>query len=286
MGHGGQLDVRYLLPTSLALALVTAVALVGSAGRATAGAGSSRAKASGSSIAIVDYRRLTWTYDRIAPPRRVFSTTRSAPTRGAKTAAAKGAALRSKAKPLSLLALWKERADAARRAALATLGRTVGIRFPAAPSPKASPAGQRAYYERLDLVLERIVPAPDPSRALASARPVVRTLTFWQLRAAAAAVAVARYAPRPLFTRDQLLSELLCIHHYEGKWTSNTGNGYYGGMQMDLKFQHTYGGTYYALWGTADNWPVWAQVIVARRAYLDGRGFTPWPNTAHVCGLR
>jgi len=83
-----------------------------------------------------------------------------------------------------------------------------------------------------------------------------------------------------------LLSELLCIHHYEGKWTSNTGNGYYGGLQMDLKFQHTYGSTYYALWGTADNWPVWAQVIVARRAYLDGRGFTPWPNTARVCGLR
>ena len=34
MGHGGQLAVRYLLPTSLALALVTAVALVGAAGRA------------------------------------------------------------------------------------------------------------------------------------------------------------------------------------------------------------------------------------------------------------
>jgi hypothetical protein len=282
MGHGGQLDVRYLLPTSLALALVTAVALVGAAGRATAGAGSSRAKTAGASIAIVDYRRLTWTYDRIAPPHRVFAGTRKAKT----AAAAKGSAARALAKRTSLLALWKERADAARRAALARLRRTVGIRFPAAPSPKASAASQRAYYERLDLVLERVVPSPDPARSLASARPVARTLTFWQLRAATAAVAVARYAPRPLFTRDQLLSELLCIHRYEGKWTSNTGNGYYGGMQMDLKFQHTYGSTYFGLWGTADNWPVWAQVIVARRAYLDGRGFTPWPNTARVCGLR
>jgi hypothetical protein len=281
MGHGAELDVRYLLPTSLALALVTAVALVGAAGRATAGAGSSRAKTSGSSIAVVDYRRLTWTYDRIAPSHRVFATKRPA-----KAAAAKGSAVRSKAKPMSLLILWKERADVARRAALATLRRTVGIRFPVAPALTAPTARQRAYYERLDLVLERIVPTPAPSRSLASARPVARTLTFWQLRAAAAAVAVARYAPRPLFTRDQLLSELLCIHHYEGKWTSNTGNGYYGGLQMDLKFQHTYGSTYYALWGTADNWPVWAQVTVARRAYLDGRGFTPWPNTARVCGLR
>ena len=278
--------MRYLLPTSLALALVTAVALVGSAGRATAGAGSSRAKASGSSIAIVDYRRLTWAYDRIAPPRRVFSTTRSTADRGTKTAAAKGSALRSKAKPLSLLALWKERADPARRAALATLGRTVGIRFPGSAVAEGL-GGQAACLLRASRPRARADRArPDPSRSLASARPVVRTLTFWQLRAAAAAVAVARYAPRPLFTRDQLLSELLCIHHYEGKWTSNTGNGYYGGMQMDLKFQHTYGSTYYALWGTADNWPVWAQVIVARRAYLDGRGFTPWPNTARVCGLR
>src|SRR5579871_4757859 len=118
MGHGGQLAVRYLLPTSLALALVTAVALVGAAGRATAGAGSSRAKTSGASIAIVDYRRVTWAYDRIAPPRRVFAGTRSG------KAGAKRAALRSHPRHTSLLALWKKRADVARRAALATLRRT------------------------------------------------------------------------------------------------------------------------------------------------------------------
>src|ERR1700759_5090016 len=106
MGHGGQLDVRYLLPTSLALALVTAVALVGAAGRATAGAGSSRAKTAGASIAIVDYRRLTWTYDRIAPPHRVFA----GPRRAKPAAAAKGSAARALAKRTSLLALWKERA--------------------------------------------------------------------------------------------------------------------------------------------------------------------------------
>src|SRR5438876_5647928 len=33
--------------------------------------------------------------------------------------------------------------------------------------------------------------------------------------------------------RPPHLSQWLCIHHYEGSWTANTGNGYYGGLQMD-----------------------------------------------------
>lgn len=76
-----------------------------------------------------------------------------------------------------------------------------------------------------------------------------------------------------------------CIHRYEGSWTSNTGNGYYGGLQMDLAFQSRYGADYLARWGTADNWPVWAQQKAAARAYVSGRGFYPWPNTARACGL-
>ena len=77
----------------------------------------------------------------------------------------------------------------------------------------------------------------------------------------------------------------LCIHRYEGAWTSNTGNGYYGGLQMDLSFQATYGAEFLRRWGTADNWPVWAQLKTASRAYQSGRGFWPWPNTARACGL-
>lgn len=75
-----------------------------------------------------------------------------------------------------------------------------------------------------------------------------------------------------------------CIHHYEGAWNSNTGNGFYGGLQMDLAFQSLYGAEFLARWGTADKWPVWAQITAAERAY-DGRGFSPWPNTARACGL-
>lgn len=82
-----------------------------------------------------------------------------------------------------------------------------------------------------------------------------------------------------------LVNAFGCIHRYEGAWNANTGNGYYGGLQMDLSFQSTYGGEYLRQWGTADNWPVWAQMNTAIRAYKSGRGFGPWPNTRKACNL-
>jgi hypothetical protein len=90
--------------------------------------------------------------------------------------------------------------------------------------------------------------------------------------------------PAPVIP-DWLTGAFSCIHRYEGAWTANTGNGYYGGLQMDIAFQSRYGGTYLDRWGTADNWPVWAQLDAAARAYRSGRGFGPWPNTARFCGL-
>ena len=75
------------------------------------------------------------------------------------------------------------------------------------------------------------------------------------------------------------------IHRYEGAWTANTGNGYYGGLQLDLAFQRLYGADFLARFGTADTWPAWAQLQAATRAYASGRGFGPWPNTARACGL-
>lgn len=77
----------------------------------------------------------------------------------------------------------------------------------------------------------------------------------------------------------------ICIHHYEGAWNANTGNGYYGGLQMDLGFQRTYGYSFMRRWGTANDWPAWAQIEAARRARDSGRGYSPWPNTARYCGL-
>ena len=81
-----------------------------------------------------------------------------------------------------------------------------------------------------------------------------------------------------------LVAAFTCIHRYEGAWNSNTGNGYYGGMQMDYGFQRTYGPEFLARYGTADRWPISAQLLAAYRAYR-ARGFSPWPNTARYCGV-
>ena len=96
---------------------------------------------------------------------------------------------------------------------------------------------------------------------------------------------LARLADTPWSARIVRWEAFMCIHRHEGPWTARTGNGYYGGLQMDLSFQRAYGRDFLRRWGTADRWPPAAQVVVADRAYRAGRGFTPWPNTARACGL-
>ncbi|HEY8104085.1 MAG TPA: transglycosylase family protein [Gaiellaceae bacterium] len=84
-------------------------------------------------------------------------------------------------------------------------------------------------------------------------------------------------------------SDWLCIHRYERNpsqgWRTHTGNGYYGGLQMDISFQRAYGRELLRRKGTADRWTALEQMWVAERAYQSGRGFYPWPNTARYCGL-
>jgi hypothetical protein len=81
----------------------------------------------------------------------------------------------------------------------------------------------------------------------------------------------------------------LCIHRYERNprqgWRTNTGNGYHGGLQMDISFQRAYGRDLLRRKGTANRWTALEQMWVAERAYRAGRGFYPWPNTARACGL-
>lgn len=80
------------------------------------------------------------------------------------------------------------------------------------------------------------------------------------------------------------LNDWLCIHHYEGAWTANTGNGYWGGLQMNMDFMRGYGPELLHAEGTADRWSPLEQIWVAVRAWRS-RGFEPWPQTAHFCGL-
>lgn len=70
-----------------------------------------------------------------------------------------------------------------------------------------------------------------------------------------------------------------------GRWTCNTGNGYYGGLQMDRSFQRTYNSEALKLWGTANNWPIGAQMLAADRAYKN-RGLQPWPSSHKQYGYR
>ena len=227
--------------------------------------------------AIADhYRTITWTYERAAHAAKTpssLSYRRSA----------------DRAYLQWTIDTWTRRAYAARRRALVRIEHRLAIDLPAGPSLHAQLSRRVAYSKRLTLRLRRIYPGT-VTRAFASARAGSgrALLQLWQARSAASALAVVLHAkPEPVVPEIPafLASAFTCIHRYEGAWTSNTGNGYYGGLQMDIAFQSRYGGDYLTRWGTADNWPAWAQLDTAARAYRSGRGFSPWPNTARFCGL-
>jgi hypothetical protein len=89
---------------------------------------------------------------------------------------------------------------------------------------------------------------------------------------------------RTLARRPPHRTEWLCIHVYEGPW-DDPDAPYYGGLQMDLTFQHTYGSRLLRRKGTADRWTPLEQMWVAEGAIRAGRSFHPWPMSARRCGL-
>jgi hypothetical protein len=219
------------------------------------------------------YRRVTWKFERAAHVKRTptsFSYRRSA----------------SRAYLLWAVKSWTKHAYVAQRIALRALHRKLAVRLPQPPALRARLARRITYNRRLAVRLRRIYPG-HVSRSFATARTRsgAAALRLWQERSASAALAVAAHAMRRAEISSGLRDAFLCIHRYEGAWDSNTGNGYYGGLQMDERFMSLYGPRFFRRWGTADNWPVWAQLETAARAHESGLGFTPWPNTAHVCGL-
>jgi hypothetical protein len=103
---------------------------------------------------------------------------------------------------------------------------------------------------------------------------------LWRKRALVAAERAAKPPHR---------SQWLCIHRHEShpvqRWRTRTGNGFYGGLQMNIAFQRRYGAELLRRKGTADRWTPIEQMWVAERAHRTGLGFHPWPNTARYCGL-
>lgn len=67
-----------------------------------------------------------------------------------------------------------------------------------------------------------------------------------------------------------------------GNWSINTGNGYYGGLQMNMDFWRSYGR------GVAPRPDLASreqQIAAAERARDGGRGYHPWPHCARKLGL-
>lgn len=142
---------------------------------------------------------------------------------------------------------------------------------------------QATWYWQ-DIALVKRTPTGYAERKTSSRAYLKWTLRKWKERKSAAIT----HAANPPHLR-----EWLCIYGYENGgygWTANTGNGYYGGLQMDLDFQRAYGWNALQRWGTANNWHPLTQMWVASRAHrgyngIAARGFYPWPNTARYCGL-
>jgi hypothetical protein len=116
--------------------------------------------------------------------------------------------------------------------------------------------------------------------------PELRQAVHWakgSIRIASKNLKQYTYHAPVVSASNGVIAGLMCIHSYEGSW-SDPDAPYWGGLQMDYNFQDAYGHEFLRRWGTADHWPVWAQLQAGTRAY-NSRGWGPWPNTARYCGL-
>ncbi len=141
--------------------------------------------------------------------------------------------------------------------------------------------GRLHRYERETWYWQRLTGSPrtdTAGRTLAAMAisDLERTVRVWQRRDLKAH-RLAQHPPH--------MNEWMCIHHYEGAWNDDTGNGYYGGLQMDLGFQRRYGSDLLAAKGPANRWTPLEQMWVAERALGRGRSFRAWPRSAALCGL-
>lgn len=142
----------------------------------------------------------------------------------------------------------------------------------------------RWLHDRVDAIsLDKWLPAPRPVRLTWRMPQLRREHRYWRVQwvQSRASLPTTYWSPR----RDAWL----CIHAHEGPW-NDTGDPYWGGLQMDRGFMRAYGPDFLARLGPASYWKPWMQMKAADRAYegyngYGPRGFGPWPNTARACGL-
>lgn len=171
-----------------------------------------------------------------------------------------------------------------RELALAVDERPAPRRRPAIASPRLA----RGHAAVLRHARRLGIDAPAPPRVAATPETRTAQLERWTAiaRWLAGRSEKLRADERPLSQRIPHYDAWMCIAEHESHrtWGIATGNGYYGGLQMDRQFQLTYAPGLYRSKGTADNWTAEEQMRTAERA-LATRGFHPWPNTARMCGL-
>jgi hypothetical protein len=141
---------------------------------------------------------------------------------------------------------------------------------------------RRVHGRTVALARRAALPVPPPPR-LGWRRTSLRVQLARQARV------LGRYrvqARRPLRLRLERFEAWVCIHRHEAAW-DDSGDPYWGGLQMDRGFMRAYGGDMIARHrgGLADTWTPAEQIVVAERAYAT-RGFAPWPHTSRSCGVR
>ena len=141
---------------------------------------------------------------------------------------------------------------------------------------------QSVHGRTVALARRAALPVPPPPR-LGWRRETLRVQLTHQARVLGRYRAQAR---RPLRLRMARFQAWVCIHQHEAAW-NDTGDPYWGGLQMDRGFMRAYGPDMIARHhgGLADTWTPAEQIVVAERAYYT-RGFAPWPQTARSCGVR
>lgn len=100
------------------------------------------------------------------------------------------------------------------------------------------------------------------------------------LAALALATPVALAAPAQAATSAQWDAVAEC--ESGGNWSTNTGNGYYGGLQFSDSTWDGYGGEAYA--ATADNATRAQQIAIAEKV-LAGQGWGAWPTCSEQAGV-
>jgi hypothetical protein len=141
----------------------------------------------------------------------------------------------------------------------------------------AKAEARRRYWLRL---MHRRL--PPPPRVVGLPLSELERAAEWRVQRADALAQTGRHPPH--------LAGWRCIQRHETAppypgWRTDSGNGYFGGLQLDRRFQVTYAAWLYRRKGTAENWTSLEQIWTAEFARTHGRGFAPWPRTAKACGL-